>query len=61
MNFGEARSSGELVDWLGGGSPSLLDQAVYLDTETSEVMDILGWITEQKIHQTRIGPEPYVP
>jgi hypothetical protein len=58
---GAGFSTGELVDWLGVSSPSLLSQAGYLDAEAAEVMDVLGLITDQEIEQTRVGPEPYLP
>jgi hypothetical protein len=58
---GAGFSTGELVDWLGVSSPSLLSKAAYNDAETAEAMEVLVSITDQEIEQTRIGPKPYLP
>jgi hypothetical protein len=58
---GAGFSTGELVDWLGVSSPSLLTQAGYTDDEATRAMDTLGSITDQEIEQIRIGPKPYLP
>jgi hypothetical protein len=47
-------STGELVDYLGVSSPSVLDEAEYSDTEAQDVMKIIGLITDDEIESTNI-------
>ena len=56
---GAGFSTGELVDWLGVSSPSLLSQAGYNDDEAAMAMamDVLAAITDREIEQTRTGSE----
>ena len=42
-------SQGELIDYLGVSSPSILDIAGYTDTEQDQVMTILGNLSDEEI------------
>ena len=42
-------SQGELIDYLGVSSPSVLDIAGYTDTEQDQVMTILGNLSDEEI------------
>jgi len=61
QGLGAGLTTGELVDWLGVTSPSLLSQAGYDDAHVARAMDILASITDREIAESRIGPEPYLP
>jgi hypothetical protein len=58
---GAGFSTGELVDWLGVSTPSILGKAGYSDGETEEAMQILGQVTDSEIDNVQIGPKPYLP
>ena len=58
---GAGFSTGELVDWLGISSPSLLDQAGYNDAEATRIMATLADISDQEIEQIRIGTPSHLP
>ncbi len=58
---GAGFSTGELVDWLGVSTPSILSKAGYSDGETEETMQILGQVTDTEIDNVQIGPKPYLP
>lgn len=47
-------TTGELVDFLGISSPSILDEAQYSDSEAQEVMNIISLITDEEIESTII-------
>ena len=58
---GAGFSTGELVDWLGISTPSILIKAGYSDAEIEEAMMILGRLTDAEIDNVLIGPKPYLP
>jgi hypothetical protein len=47
-----AYSQGELVDFLGVSSPSILDMAGYSDEAAQRVMEMLASITDEEIQNT---------
>jgi len=61
QGLGAGFSTGELIDWLGVSSPSILDAAGFDDLEAAAAMELLGAISDAEIRSTRIGPDPYLP
>ncbi len=61
QGLGAGFSTGELVDWLGVSSPSILDFAGFDDMEAEAAMTLLGAVSDAEIESTRIGPERYLP
>lgn len=61
QGIGAGFSTGELIDWLGISSPSILDDAGFDDAEAAEAMKIVGLLTDDEIESIRIGPAPYLP
>ena len=61
QGLGAGFSTGELVDWLGVSSPSILDEVGLSESEAAEVMEVLGLLTDDEIESIRIGPEPNLP
>jgi len=47
-------TTGELVDYLGVSSPSILDKAQYSEAEAKDVMELIGLITDEEIESTII-------
>ncbi len=43
------RSTGELVDYLGVSTPSIVDRAGYSDQQAEEVVRVLGTLTDEEI------------
>jgi hypothetical protein len=43
-------SQGELIDFLGVSSPSVLELAGYTDEEQKQVMALLGKLSDEEIH-----------
>ena len=43
-------SQGELIDFLGVSSPSVLELAGYTDDEQEKVMKLLGQLSDKEIH-----------
>ena len=54
-------STGELVDWLGVSSPSILDAAGFDDVEAVAAMKLLGVVSDAEIQSTRIDPDRFLP
>jgi len=46
-------TTGELVDFLGVSSPSILDLAGYSDEDSQAIMELIGLITDEEIAQAR--------
>ena len=61
QGLGAGFSTGELVDWLGVSSPSILDAAGFDDADAAAVMELLCAVSDAEIESTRIGPDPYLP
>jgi hypothetical protein len=47
-------STGELVDFLGVSTPSVLDRAGYSDEAAQRVMDMIGSISDEEIQRSEV-------
>jgi hypothetical protein len=59
QGLGAGFTTGELIDWLGVSTPSVLDEAGIEDQE--RVMELVGQISDEEIANVRIGPKPHLP
>jgi len=58
---GAGFSTGELVDWLGVSTPSILDEAGFDGPGSEAAMELLGSLSDEEIEATRLGPERHLP
>jgi hypothetical protein len=60
--LGMGFSTGELVDWFGVSTPSVLDEAGIRNNEDQQrMMDLLGRLSDEEIEAVRIGSDECKP
>lgn len=58
---GAGFSTGELVDWLGVSTPSILDEAGFDAPSSEAAMELLASLSDEEIESTQIGPKRHLP